>query len=130
MVEFIEYKEEKLPIRISYHALAEYKRETGKDFDKSFASEGGIPMEMFEPLLFYSIESGFRAIGKEMKFDRKKDSFELLEECFFQFTEVITKFFPSEDQIAKKKVAPAVGNRQQRREAEKPVKKKKPIKAN
>jgi len=74
---------------------------------------------MFEPLLYHSITSGYRALGSENKFDREEDSFELLEECFFPFTEIISSFFPSKDDIAKKQSAPAVGNRSQRMAAEK-----------
>ena len=35
MVEFIKYKKEKLPVRVSYYALSEYKNETGEELDNS-----------------------------------------------------------------------------------------------
>jgi len=36
MVKYLEYKEEQIPVRISYYALSEYKKETGQDFDQAF----------------------------------------------------------------------------------------------
>ena len=115
MVEFITYKKEKLPVRVSYYALSEYKNETGEEFDNSV--EGNKHnLKMFEPIFFYSLESGHRAIGREFTINRKTDMFDILEECFMDFANVLPKFFPK---LEKKKSAPAVGNRQQRKAAEK-----------
>lgn len=117
MVKFVNYYDKKLPVRISHYALTKYKEETGKDFEDAFAT-GQLPMEMFEPLLFYSIESGCKALKEEFTFNREEDGFELLEECFFQFTQLIPAFFPEEAAVAKKQEAFGQENRQQRRKAQ------------
>ncbi len=117
MVEYVKFKGEKLPVRVSYHALSKYKEETGVEFDEKSMS-GSNSFKMFEPIFFYSLESGHRAIGEKMLIKRK-EMFEVLEECFMQFAKILPKFFPDSDDIEKKTVAPAVGNRQQRKAAEK-----------
>ena len=117
MVEYLKFKDKKLPVRISYYALSQYKKETGSDFDEKSVS-GGFDLEMFEPIMFFSIESGSRALGEKMPIKRK-DMFEVLEECFMDFANLMPKFFPDKSDLEKKDQAPAVGNRQQRREAKK-----------
>lgn len=115
MVEYITFNEEKLPVRVSYYALSEYKNETGEEFSED-GMGSSTNLKMFEPIFFYSLVSGHRATGKEMKVKRD-EMFEILEECFMEFANILPKFFPSSNE--KKKSAPAVGNRLQKRAAEK-----------
>ena len=61
-----------------------------------------------EPMLYYSILSGFKAIKKECTISRN-DMEDVLDECLFDWIEMFPKFFPENIQ---KKVE---GNRQQRR---------------
>lgn len=110
MVEYLKYKDKQVPVRISYYALSEFKKETGSEFDDT---SGSIDLAMFEPILFYSIESGCRATGEKMPFKRE-DMFDILEECFMEFASIMPKFFPE-----KKGEALIMGNRQQRRTTEK-----------
>lgn len=88
MIEYIKYKKEKLPIRISYTALKHLKTELGKDL--SSINEGDLAM--YETLLFYGLKSGFRA--EEKKFELTMEDMEdVLDECFTEFIEIMPRFF-------------------------------------
>lgn len=114
MVEYLVNGDKKYPVRVSYHALSMFKKETGSDFD-SAAGENSI--NIIEPLLYYAIESGCKAVGEKFTLKRKSDEFfELLEDQFMSFANLIPKFFPSDDELKKKDAAPGTGNRKQRRE--------------
>jgi len=118
MVTYLDFKDKKLPIRISYFALTEYKKETGAEFDDKIAGNALQEIDMFEPILYFSLVSGHRAIGEEMKIERHSaEMFEVLEDCFLQFLNILPKYFPNAEQLneGKKESAPAVGNRSQRR---------------
>jgi hypothetical protein len=120
MVKHFEFKGEKVPIRISYYALTNFKKETGTDWDElDKKEEKSQDLGVYEPLFFYGIESGHRAEGKEFKFVRE-DMFEIMEESFMEIIKLLPMFFPDEEELkAKKKVAPAVGNRAQKKMAKK-----------
>ena len=111
MVEFINYEGKKLPIRIKYFALLNFQKETGKTFDEvqadtRKAKKKGDEIDMVElfnmmqPLLYYSLISGLKAVDKKAKlaYDRE-DMFDILEECFVEFTELMPKFFPDEAKV-------------------------------
>lgn len=93
MIEYLDYKGNKLPFRVSYYALKHYQLETGKDI-----SEIGEDMGNFEILLFYALEAGYKATEKPMPY--KRDDMEvILDECFMDFSTKMRGFFPKVDSI-------------------------------
>lgn len=109
MIEYITYKNEKYPVRISYLAIMGLKKDTGKGLED--ISE--MDEKIIESLLFHSLKSGAKAEGNEMPF-KKTDIVDILEECFMEFVVIIPKFFPEGEVKSVKKPQP---NRQQRRKA-------------
>jgi hypothetical protein len=83
MVNYIELSGQKHPVRISYYVLKHFKIETGRDLD-GFNSVTDI-----EPVLFYAMQAGYKAINKEMTIKRDDMEF-LIDENF----DSITKDFP------------------------------------
>jgi hypothetical protein len=95
MVKYLEYKKDKLPVRLSYRALKSLK---GKDLAK-LASGGDsgtiLDDEMFEELLWAGLRSGHSHEEKELKL-KKEDMEDVLDECFFEFVQMIPQFFGKE----------------------------------
>lgn len=88
MVRFLDYKNEKLPFRVSYYALKMLKAELGKTL--SMLKEEDF--EAYEILLFYSLKQGFKVVDKVFPFT-KDDMVDILDECFFEFMKLIPEFF-------------------------------------
>jgi hypothetical protein len=97
MVEYITYKNEKYPIRVSYFAVSMTKSETGKAIDNLEED-----ITLLEPMLFYSLESGHRALDKNFTLKREDIKW-MLDECWLEFTEKIGKFFPKGNANIEKK---------------------------
>ncbi len=119
MVKFINYKNKKYPVRISYRALNGFKEETGKGF-----SEMGENMDLsnYEPLLFHSLISGALAEEVTMAFKRE-DMPEVLDECMMEFVGFVPDFFP--DNKAGKTAGEPRPSRRERRKVDKKGNKKK-----
>jgi len=84
-VDYITYKDKKYPVRISFTALVKLKKETGKDFESEFE------LELLEPLLWFSLQSGYQAEGRI--FDIKREDVEwMLDECLYEFVRIIPLF--------------------------------------
>lgn len=115
MIEYIDYKNKKYPIRISYSAIMGLKKDTGKGLEDMGS---GMDEETIESLLYHSLKSGARAEDSEMSFE-KTDMVDILEDCFLDFIQQIPKFFP-ENKIGQT-VGKPLKNRNQRR-AETPKK--------
>lgn len=98
MVRYIEYKKEKLPIKLGYYALKMMQQNHGVNVQ----IQGG-DLTMYEPLLFYALQQGHKVEGKEMKFTME-DMVDVLDDCFFEFVEQIAEFFPV-DELGKQKGA-------------------------
>jgi hypothetical protein len=90
MIEFINYKKKKYPVRISYRALQGFKKDTGKSFDEM---GDDADLEYYESLLFHSLVSGAKANDLELELTQK-DMEDVLDECFMEFIGLIPKFFP------------------------------------
>lgn len=89
MIEYLNIKGEKHPIRVSYLVLKNLKKETGKTLET--IDNGDV--ELYEPILFYALQSGAAAENKQMPFTREQMP-EILDECMFDFLELIPLFFP------------------------------------
>lgn len=88
MVEFITYQKKKYPIKIGYYVLKMLKVETKKNLE-----DIGGDIEIYETLLFYALKQGAKIEGVDFNFT-KEDMEQVLDECFFDFVELIPKFFP------------------------------------
>lgn len=100
MIEYITYKNEKLPVLVSYRVMKHFKDETGgKDL-----IDIKDDYTLVEPLLFLGLQSGFKYEDKPFNY-KKEDMEYLLDECFKEFSDIIPKFFPKvENTDDKKKV--------------------------
>jgi len=87
-MDYLTYKKEKWPLRVSYYALKQYQLETGKGIE---ALEEEI--SNLEILLHYSIVAGCRATDKEFTLKREDMEF-LLDESLTEFNEILTGSFP------------------------------------
>lgn len=89
MVEFITINKKQHPIRVGYSVLKNVKASTGKSIDM----ESSQDYELYESILFYSLKSGAKSEG--ISFEWKKEQMEgALDECFFEFINIIPLFFP------------------------------------
>lgn len=141
MVKHIIFREKKLPVRIRYFALEKFQEETGQDFTSlvEVNTDGEVvrndmKMAYFEPLLYYSLLSGAKAMReKEVRVpwedkdgnkievvlseeNRDEVTLEILEECYLEFAGLFPYFFPTQESVDELK-KPTPGNRQQRRQA-------------
>jgi hypothetical protein len=94
MVKFIKYKNEDIPVRVSYYALKMLKEKV----NKSISTLNEEDFEAWETLLYYSIVSGYRAIDKECPY-KPEDSENIADEVFFEFMKVIPAFFPTTEKF-------------------------------
>lgn len=92
MIKHIVFKEKKYPIKIGYYTIKMLKAETNKDIEEVFAE--GTDLVIFETLLFYALKQGCKYTGEEFTFT-KEDMEDVLDDCFFEFVEMIPAFFPS-----------------------------------
>ena len=106
-VEYIDYKGEKLPIKLGYYTLKMMQQEHNANLQQIEAN-----FALYEPLLFYSLQQGHKVVGKEFKYGMD-DMVDILDDCFFQFVELIPKFFPVEE-LGKKMERTAGATRKRR----------------
>lgn len=98
MIEYITYKNEKLPLLVSYRVMKHFKNETsGKDF-KDIKTD----YTLVEPLLFLGLQSGFRYEDKEFNYKREDMEY-ILDECFKEFSDILPRFFPDDEPDSDKK---------------------------
>lgn len=93
MVQYITYKNEKYPIKIGYKVLKQLKAEN-VELEKAMGQNGQIDYEIFEPVLFYSLQQGHHYMDIPMPFKREEME-DLLDDCLFEFIELIPTFFQS-----------------------------------
>jgi len=91
MVAYLKYKDVEHPIRISYYAIKQFEKDTGKSID--ILDE---KLEYLETLLWFGLIAGHRVEDKEMTLKRDEMEF-MLDECLREFNELILGFFPSGD---------------------------------
>jgi len=87
-MDYLTYKGQKLPIRVSYYAIKQYQIETGKTIDSIDENISNL-----EILLYYAIIAGCRAEGKEVSIKREDMEF-ILDEELPTFNRILTGSFP------------------------------------
>lgn len=88
LVQYITFKGEKWPVRISYYAIKKLQEETGKDI-----SEIENDISLLEVLLWYGLIAGHTADNKPMTLKREQMEF-ILDESMTEFNEIVLSFFP------------------------------------
>jgi hypothetical protein len=88
MVKYINVNKEELPVSISYYALEKLKQESGK----AIGDWNENDISYLEPLFFYALEAGFKAEKKVFDIKREDIIF-MLDECWLDFSSLITEFF-------------------------------------
>lgn len=91
MIEYIYYKEEKYPVRLSYRVFQGLKKDIGEVDLKKLKS---LDAEVLETMLWHGLISGCKREGKELLL-KKEDMEDVLDDCFFDFIKMIPKFFPN-----------------------------------
>jgi hypothetical protein len=92
LVEYITYKGEQLPVRVTNYALIRTNRDHMK------CPEWDIH-DVAETMLWYSLQAGFEAIGKECTIKRETIPF-IYDMCSKEFDEAIKYFNPEAAKIA------------------------------
>ena len=91
-VEFITYQDKKLPVKLGYYVLKMMQSESK---NKKINIANTDDLALYEPMLFYALKQGHKI--EKIKFPYKmSDMADILDDCFFEFTEVIAKFFPDD----------------------------------
>ena len=86
-MDYINYKNEKWPLRVSYYALKQYQIETGKGIE---TLEDDI--SNLEILLHYALIAGCKADDKELTLKREDMEF-MLDESLTEFNKILTGSF-------------------------------------
>lgn len=89
MVEFINYKGEKYPIRISYYVLQMVQKESGKNL-----SEMDEDFEVQKDILWYALVAGHKMADKTLTIPRE-DMVWVLDECYMEFQQAMYSFAKS-----------------------------------
>ena len=89
-VKFLNYNKEKIPFRISYLAISGWQKETGKGLDD--LEDIDKDMSLIEPLVFHSIDAGYR-VNKQVNPFKREDIGLILDECLFDFIDGMGSFF-------------------------------------
>jgi hypothetical protein len=88
IVQYITYKGEQWPVRISYYAIKKFQEETKRDI-----AEIEQDISLLEVLLWYGLLAGHIAEGKPMTLKRDEMEF-ILDESMAEFNDAILTFFP------------------------------------
>ena len=86
MVEFITYKGEKYPIRVSYYVLMMAQKESNvslSEIESNFESQQSI--------LWYALIAGHKMTGQELKLDREEMVW-VLDESYIEFQKALFSF--------------------------------------
>lgn len=88
LVQYIDYQDEKWPVRISYYCIKKFQEETGKGIE-----EIEKDVSLMEVLLWYGLIAGHTADKKPMTLKREDMEF-VLDESLTEFNDIILSFFP------------------------------------
>jgi len=86
-MDYLKFKGEEWPIRVSYYALKQYQIETGKGIETLESDVTNL-----EILLHYAIIAGCKAEDKEFTLKREDMEF-LLDESLPDFNKILTSSF-------------------------------------
>ena len=96
-MQYITYKKENLPVKISYSALKNtinhHRKETGDQLDLQNIMAAGI--DIYEPLLFYGLRAGYKAEEKEFPWKIEDMEF-ILDDCLMEFIQAVSASFPTD----------------------------------
>lgn len=87
-ISYISYKDNKWPLRISWYALREFQKDTGRKIE-----ELGNDMADMESLLWFSLIAGHTALEMPMTLKRE-DMQWILDESMEEFNQILTDSFP------------------------------------
>lgn len=86
-MDYLSYKKQQWPVRVSYYALKQYQVETGKSIDTLDED-----MTNLEILLYHSLVAGAKAEGTEFPIKRDEMEF-MLDECLSDFNQILLGSF-------------------------------------
>jgi hypothetical protein len=87
-MDYLTFKKDKWPVRVSYYALKQYQIETGKGIETLEEDISNL-----EILLFHSLVAGCRSEDKEITFVKEDMEF-MLDESLTEFNKILTGSFP------------------------------------
>lgn len=87
-MDYLSYKGESYPIRVSYYALKQYQSETGKGIETIDEDIANL-----EILLFHSLVAGCKAEDKALDLKREDMEF-FLDESLTDFNSILIGSFP------------------------------------
>lgn len=96
-MDFLNFKGERWPVRVSYYALKQYQTETGKSIDTIDENISNL-----EILLHYALVAGCKAEDKPFTFKREDMEF-ILDECLAEFNAILIGSFPQDKSVGSKK---------------------------
>ena len=99
MIQYLDYKEDKIPFRVGYYALSRWQAETGKDLTALDEIDNDITL--VEPLMWYAIEAGCKAEGKKNPFTKKDFAFSM-DEIWDEFLGKMESFFQGAEEAKKR----------------------------
>lgn len=116
MIKYLTYKGQQYPIRLSYRAFQGMRIDL-KTVD--LTKIDSMDPQVLESMLFHGLLAGAKSTEKEMAFTREQME-DFLDECFFDFLELIPEFFPQAKlgNALKNLVEPKETKAQQKKETE------------
>lgn len=94
MVQYITYKEKQYPVRLSYRVFKGLKKDLGKVNLKDLES---LDPDLLEAMMWHGLVVGHRFTGETLELKRQ-DMEDVLDECMFEFIELVPIFFPKKEE--------------------------------
>lgn len=92
MVQYLNYNDEKIPVKIAFRALKNFQEETGKNMT---SLDGDLSFKDIESLFWWGYESGCKSAkseGFKQKYKRSEME-DILDEVYLDFVNIIPAFF-------------------------------------
>ena len=96
-MDYLSFKGQKYPVRVSYYALKQYQVETGKGIESIDED-----LTNLETLLYYSLVAGAKAEDKKLPL-KKEDMEFFLDESLTEFNQILIGSFPDAKSTGSKK---------------------------
>ncbi len=98
-MQYLKYKEDYLPVKISYSALKRtmeyHEKETGNKLNLQNIMTAGLVI--YEPLLYYGLVAGHRAEERDLPY-KIEDMEIILDDCLMEFIQLVAASFPTENE--------------------------------